>query len=214
MGHEIDFTIADFVADLRAPTPSAAAELVVPIQEELREHIKDLQKRLITECYQYFEAKKERLHHLQKRMRSPESAIQSHMIKVDELEYRLNQLIQNKIQSQSNDQEILHQKLMFLTPQRSVDVMRNQISELQYKMQSGIDSIVKDKKSRFFELTRVLDSLSPLSTMKRGYSIVKNTLGEAVSSVNQVAEGDKLNIQVKDGLIESTINDIVTNKNQ
>jgi exodeoxyribonuclease VII large subunit len=154
VGHEIDFTIADLVADLRAPTPSAAAELISPHREELLKRLTQMEKQLtqkIANALQYYAQK---VDWLQKRLRHPKQTLQS-----------------------------LLQRLM----------------HLQSRLDSCIQQLLKNKQFGFLSLTRTLETLSPLSTLNRGYAIVSNEEEKIVKSVQDLQPQDNLQIRFVDG---------------
>ena len=155
VGHETDFTIADFASDLRAPTPSAAAELAVPNINELELKIKSLENRLKNALYKKVEVMKLRF---EKCMKT--SAFTNPMQKINE-----NYMLLDK-----------------------------QVKRIETTMQS----IIKEKKTYMIEWITKLDTLSPLKTLTRGYSIVQYE-GKMINSVKKLNKGDKVNIKFIDG---------------
>ncbi len=214
VGHETDFTISDLVADLRAPTPSAAAELVVPLKEDLHERLDATRERLSDLVLRKMKSQGERLEYLTKRMRSPKTVIQSYMMKLDELGLRLNQVIENKRTSIKNKLENLNQRLTFKSPETTIASHQQLLNEWQNRLETATNQIFNQKKNRFLELTHVLDSVSPLSTMNRGYSALTTPSGQLITSIKQVKKDSRLNIKVSDGTIEALTEKVHSNENE
>lgn len=158
VGHEIDFTISDFVADLRAPTPSAAAELVVPSQIELREKFQNVYRRLYAQAERGVERARARVKACAGRpaFRNPVAKLEDHRLYLDQLSRLFEKSYQNLLEQKKNDMRLLVSKL---------------------------------------------DGLSPLGTMARGYSILKDEDGRVVKQTGQVKRGDHLRVMVADGEI-------------
>ena len=174
VGHEIDFTIADFVADLRAPTPSAAAELVVKNAAELSERIEVLRKRLVRGWVNLRALARQRLTHSSQRLVDPKRRLQDLALRCDELTQRLEQAVERSF-------ERMLQKLKLLMS--SVPMWRRAL---------------EIKRSEWARLSSVLDSLSPLKVVERGYSITR--LGDQViKSAAQIKAGSSLRITFAQG---------------
>lgn len=208
VGHERDFTIADYVADLRAPTPSAAAELVVPLKSDLEHKLEELDFSLVDEMRSRIERLKEKATYLSKRLRSPETIVQTFMMKIDELNNRLNQALKSNIGDLSNHLNSLQQKLFFYSPKTLVEKKQAQIQELSLRLTNEIQKTLETKRNRFAELAHVLESLSPLSTMSRGYSLVSQASGRLVTSIQQVKQNSRLKIRLSDGTLDSIVEHI------
>jgi exodeoxyribonuclease VII large subunit len=191
VGHEIDFSISDFVADLRAPTPSAAAELISPDQASLRQTMHALRDRL----------KRHYLHQLHNLAQ-----------KLDHLGHRLAQ--QHPGQRLKQHRKILaqtHHRLR-LAGARIVPERQRRLSDLlHHRMLPTAKRIVPERRRQFLDLTRTLEALSPLPTLARGYALVTDESGSAVTSVEDVKPRQKLRTQFSDGQVVSTVDE--TNKN-
>ena len=130
VGHETDFTISDFVADLRAPTPSAAAELAVPLKSDLEELVQNYRDRLQYLMVQGIRGYQERLKFFKKRLRSPEWVIQSHTMKVDDLSTRLERIVKSQISEQRSFLGMIDQRLQFKSPNNLIVLIKNQVNDL------------------------------------------------------------------------------------
>ena len=157
VGHEIDYTIADFVADLRAPTPSAAAEMVVKNKEDMQGLVRALYSRLAYARGTFFEKRRERLKSLMQRVLSPEQEINRYIQRLDDIDNRVT---------------------------------------------AGVKRIIKDRRLHVEGLIKLLDSLSPLSILARGYSITyKLPSRTLIKSSADVHRGDKVDIKLHEGNI-------------
>lgn len=214
VGHETDVCISDFVADLRAPTPSAAAELVVPLKEDLEARIEEATDRLTALITQKLERRREHLEHLKKRLRSPETVVHTYLIKLDELGFRLKQALETKRHLLKSALDTLSQRLAFRSPATEIASYRTTLNEMQFRLDSAMKLALNQKKNRFLELTHVLESVSPLSTMNRGYGVVSKLSGQVVTSINQVAKDSRLNIRVSDGTIETLTLEVYSHENK
>lgn len=210
VGHETDFTIADFVSDLRAPTPSAAAELAVPLVSDLLYGIEDRQQRMISFMRQKLQQNKERLFFYQKRIRSPEWVIQGQMLKVDELTNRLIRSVQEQQNTLKRKLERLENTILLHSPKGKIEEYRNRLQRLATQLENDVQKTVEQKKQRLLQLTHVLDTMSPLSVLQRGYSTVTDKKKNLISSIDQVKEGSEISIRVTDGIIKSTVKETVS----
>lgn len=214
VGHETDICISDFVADLRAPTPSAAAELVAPRKDDLQDQVEATWSRISYLVTRKLENLQEKLDYYKKRLRSPETVIQAYMLKADDLNFRLRQLVENKSVFLRNKLENLSQRLAFQSPETTIKNYQTTVSDLQYRLETTTRQIVTRKQNRFYELSHVLDSVSPLSTMKRGYSVATKPSGQIVKTISQVKKDSRLNIKVSDGTIEALVEQVFSNQNE
>ena len=156
VGHETDFTIADFVADLRAPTPSAAAELAVPNVQEI-------------------------------------------LINLEKYNTRYKNALKKKIEVMRLRYEKCMANRVFKEPLQKINERYITIDMKVKQMQNSITNKVKDHKAKMIELITKLDSLSPLKTLARGYSLTMDTSGKVVNSVKEIQKDDELTIRFQDG---------------
>ncbi len=202
VGHEVDFTIADFVADLRAPTPSAAAELVIQNAEDLAGRIQ-LQKKRLWSLYQsQFKSKKQSVENLSKRLVDPKRKLQDLIMRCDELSQRLEQAIFRNIEARRNKVTIVKQNLA--RPQDQIQKSRQHVDLLNSKLESKIKFYLEVKKQKLNKNTVLLDSLSPLKVVDRGFSIVTKA-GAVIKNKEQISKGDRINIKFATGEAEAVI---------
>ena len=184
VGHESDFTICDFVADLRAPTPSAAAELVVPDSNDLKRRLGNVLAKMqkqMTRHIAFCRLKTEGLLY-NRYLKSPDCIIDDKKIRLDNLSELLN------VYSGTVGNE-----------------KRKLLDGYVTKLNSSVDAITAKKKHLYIELTSKLGVLNPLSVISRGYSVVLDVNGRMVRSVDDVSLGDRLNINVSDGRLVADV---------
>lgn len=202
VGHETDFTIADFVADLRAATPTAAAELAVPHQAELMATIKQRQNML----YRLVQSKVEQAQVSLKRVQRspvlvhPKRNLTQHIERLDALQTRSKYLIRNYISHQTSRHSQLHHQLLRYHPAQTFLSVKRRHVELTRQLGQGMERIMREHKQRLAGSIRHLDALSPLKVMERGYSLVYDEQEEKlIKSIDDVHLGDLITVKVADG---------------
>jgi len=214
IGHEVDFSIADFVADYRAPTPSAAAELVSPDQHQWLSHFSYLSKQLTSTLSNNLSDKKQRLSHLQHRLKRshPGAQLQIHAQRLDDCQARLMQTPQRILQQQRLRLSELTARLLNNNPNHQTFVLQQRLTSIQQRLPKPIQLSLQQARLRFTDCNKGLATLSPLATLARGYSISKrDTDGTIIKSAKQVVLGEKINIQLTDGILKTNIESINEN---
>lgn len=199
VGHEIDFTISDFVADLRAPTPSAAAELVSPDEQQMLNQLTRYQTLLADIQRRILGGYQQQLDHLQKRLQHPGTKLQQQAQHLDHLDIRLRRAITSTLDSYKVQSNQLNDQLFRQNP-------RDQLKEKQQKLSTAVKQLgkaVSQRQERLqLKLTQsmhILDTVSPLKTLGRGYAVISNSNGEIINSVDRVNVDDQLTGQLADG---------------
>ena len=210
VGHETDVTLADLAADVRAPTPSAAAEIVAPSQEELHLQARQLQRRVIQATRHVLE----RCRHQAKVVRSslPDPAIWFFRYgqRVDELETRLRFQVQDFHQRLRLCFSSLESGLLGNTPHHQIRRGRQLVPQLWMRMTGGIRAVLKEQRQQSEGVITVLHALSPLTVVTRGYSIVETCDGKTlVRTVHDVSIGDFLNVKLVDGSVKCLVKDVM-----
>ena len=203
VGHEIDFTICDFVADLRAPTPSAAAELVAKSSHEIIQKIEQLDRLLKLSIQKRLQQKQQQLLLQTKRLIDPKKKLQDLFIRNDELYSRLELAIDNYLMSKAKDVKMLESRLV--SPVQIVQQKRLVIQKQEMRLQTALKNKTTQLKYKVENAMALLDSLSPLKVVDRGFSIATTKSKKVVKSIKQVQKGDVITIKVTDGLIETEV---------
>ena len=185
VGHEIDFTIADYVADLRAPTPTGAAELAVPDKNEMLKYISNLDTRINKQIINLVTINRNNLNKIKKNyiFINPMSIYQTKEMIFDSVNERLKYSLTNLIHVKEKDYiNILSKSIILKDPSKLLDKSKN----------------------KYINIISKLDALSPLKTIARGYTITKKN-NKVITSIQDIKKGDILNIEYKDGNINSEV---------
>lgn len=183
VGHEIDFTISDFVADLRAPTPTGAAEMAVPNMSDVKTYLNQLNLRLATNISNNIKVKKEILKKLENSfvLKNPISIYEIKDQKFDNLYERLLISYKNLVNNNSNKMIIINNNLV-----------------------NSMSHLLTNNTNRYNNLIQKLEALNPILTLKRGYAIVKYD-NKAIESIKKIKKDDIINIELQDGNIEAKV---------
>jgi len=205
VGHQTDFTIADFVADVRAPTPSAAAELVSPDQEEWQQTIDSYEQYFVTYMGQLIAQGQLEISSLRKRLRSPKQELQEMARRAQQLEIRLMQCLRYQLDARVQRLRSLENRVSQCKPAREIVSNRQIISALRRRLQRAIHSLHKQKAIEFNAFAQRLDSMSPLQTLARGYSITRDDKGRVVHSAAQLSIGERASVQLDKGSFSAEV---------
>ncbi|HBS8508860.1 TPA: exodeoxyribonuclease VII large subunit [Klebsiella pneumoniae] len=235
VGHETDVTIADFVADLRAPTPSAAAEIVSRNQQELLRQLQSGQQRLEM-AMDYFLASRQRrftqlFHRLQQQ--HPQLRLARQQTALERLRQRMRIAVESQLKRAEQRQKRTVLRLNHYNPQPRIHRAQSRIQQLEYRLaeimrgrhraQSRIQQLeyrlaeimrgrLSERRERFGNAVTHLEAVSPLATLARGYSVTSVSDGTVLKQTKQVKTGDLLTTRLKDGWVESEVKQIATVK--
>ena len=211
VGHEVDITIADFVADHRAATPTAAAETVTPDQQAWMQTLDWYQSRLQQLAGEKITRAGERLSWLRTRLtqQHPLANLQRLGQRVNDIDKRMRMTMDYKIRAASDRMQHLHTRLLSCSPAISIRNYRNNIERLQQQAQFHIRSAVEQRKSHLSTLASTLNAISPLQTLSRGYSITSNADGQAITNTDSVSQNELINTRLHSGQLISRIEKII-----
>jgi exodeoxyribonuclease VII large subunit len=210
VGHETDFTIADFVADLRAPTPSGAAELVVREKLAVIESLVDLYARLKQAVTADVSARRERVDFLLRRrvLTNPARALRDLYRRLDELAGRLRLGLRAGQRHVTHRVALATNALRSRNPRARIAGASALLSQLRGRLESSAAHNMKTSRARFAEVIGRLESLSPLGVLARGYSVTRLPSGEVVRSASQVVVGDPLEILLHQGALGARVTEV------
>ena len=209
VGHETDTTLIDFVSDMRAATPTAAAEIATPVLMEIHQQLRNLQTRLEQALSRQLQIKRERMQALANAsiFQNPERIYQVYQQRVDQLEMRLQQMMQQSVQHK-RQQLVKHQHRLELgSPSRRVQTEKQALQYLAKRLEQAQGQLMKDKKQQFQRVIQQLDLLSPLKIMNRGYGILQQE-ETIIKSVDQLEVNQELTIQLVDGTVRSKVTSV------
>lgn len=199
VGHEVDFSIADLVADCRAPTPSAAAELLSTDQREWQERLQATEMQLYRQIRQKLAHATLTLTHLTQRLKHPGALLREQTQRLDGLELRLQAAQRNALQRQQHRLTVLGQRLTFASPLPRLQQLQRDAQTRRQQLQAAVAQQLQQKKLCLAHLAQLLDSLSPLGTLQRGYAIVTTRDGRVVRSATEVSINDELEARLAHG---------------
>ncbi len=207
VGHEIDVTIADFVADVRAPTPSAAAELVSRDNTNKKQAFQTYQHKLASAMRHYFAQQKVTIKQLQHSLdrQHPATRLQRQQQQLDEFSLRLERAIRTLFHN--NQQHLAKQqhKLQLLSPDKTLREQQHQLSSKERQLVEAMNKLLVSSRHHFTRLTDTMNAVSPLATLSRGYSITQDNKGNIIHKSADVKAGDQLVTRLEDGEIISIV---------
>jgi exodeoxyribonuclease VII large subunit len=201
VGHEVDFTIADFVADQRAPTPSAAAEIVAKSEQELKEKIKFFSRSLRLLMYQKINEGQKQVGFFRRGLKDPRRSLQDKMLRLDEVQQRLQSSMQRYLSNQRMGVQFLKKSLQ--DPKHLIEQSRARHQNLDRFIHRLIQDKLRVIRQDIVQKASMLDSLSPLRVVDRGFAIVRQE-GALVSCVADLSK-DKVEIELRDGYIRASV---------
>ena len=205
VGHEIDFSIADFVADRRAPTPSAAAELLSPDSDALATAVGGLRRRLLVLMRRRLGQHAQQLTQLDARLQrtAPGNRLLQQQQRIDGLDLRLQRAMAMRIERERRRLAGSTRQLQLLSPGVRLAALRQRLTQLPQRLRLATVSTLHQRRFQLDALARQLNAVSPLATMQRGYSIVREpATGRVVASIEQVAVGARLEVLLRDGTLD------------
>lgn len=201
VGHEVDFSIADFVADLRAPTPSAAAELLVPDAAAIAQHLRQLQQRLGTLQQRRMQALIQRTDHLLARLQAqrPQTRLARDRERLAHLRHRLTAIVRELERDRSRRLERIHARLLARHPRQQLSSLSHRLTQQDQRLRHAIAQILERRRATLQQAARTLHAVSPLATLERGYAILFDAEGRVLRSALNVTPDAPLRARLADG---------------
>ncbi len=210
VGHETDFTIADFVADVRAPTPSAAAEIVVPDRIELLRRVSNITSKLNNEAFNHLNIRKKELLNLSRRVKDPKRRIQELWIRVDDLQGRLVRLQSVYFQRKKELLDAMRRRVLYGSPAVQCGKFKFKLDVQTDKLFNSIKKIILQKTSSYREAAARLVSLDPMAILRRGYSVTRRLPDRAVvTDPAQVMVDQPIEVVVANGTIQANVKGVM-----
>jgi exodeoxyribonuclease VII large subunit len=210
VGHEIDFSIADMVADLRAPTPSAAAELLSPNGAEILAKINRAERALKQRFDWLISAKQAQLNSLRQRLRHPGERIREQAQRCDELELRLHSSMNRLMRDKRNQLNQNRNQLGRLNPSKNLTIQHDLVKQLMSRLERLTQAKIDRRTLELAEKAGRLHAISPLATLERGYALATTDQQEVIRDSRQVKAGQSINIRLRKGSIKTTVTEIKT----
>ncbi|MGG0412906.1 exodeoxyribonuclease VII large subunit [Peribacillus simplex] len=210
VGHETDFTIADFVADMRAPTPTGAAELAVPHLNEILERLMNRKNRLTRSIQEAVNFERTRLTRIERSyaFRYPHKMYEQKLEQLDKTMDRLGRTSTRYFMKKRDELNQLNDILKKQHPEQAVKNAKDELQQQAKVLRRAMEAIYRQKSQQFVHITATLSALSPLKIMERGYGLVFDEDETLVKSTQQVSKGDKIAVSIKDGTLECEIKEI------
>ena len=210
VGHEVDYTIADFVADLRAPTPSAAAEMVSGAREDLRMRVISLKERLYQAVRRGMERPRlslERLEH-NKAFSVASNKIRDLQQRFDENTLRMTQSMHRRIQAVRHQERMLSMRLHGVDLSLILTHKKDVLERMHRELTSGIRALLHRERARFQLAVGKIDALSPMAILQRGFALCRDAQGAIIRNASDIAQGDRVRVTLASGELDCLVEQI------
>ncbi len=214
IGHEVDFTIADFCADLRAPTPTGAAEQIIPDSALLQRQILLFQRQFTTLLLRKLDGYSRQVSQNRRLLGDLGMTLSHFTLQIDHNTSRLTHSMERLLQKQTLDFERIMARLQRQSPVNRMTIQRQRLHHATEKLIQGIQALLKQKSAAFSAQAALLDTVSPLATLARGYAIVRRkkpekNQEEIITRSHQVQPGEQIEILLHSGSLECEINRVI-----
>ncbi len=207
VGHETDVSISDFVADVRAPTPSAAAELLAPDSSDLGRRLESLQRRLLLRIQNRLAHDRLRLDSLARRLRHPGERLRQQAQRLDDLDMRLRRAFEQRLNQRRERLARLDTRLAAQHPGRALALLKQRLDNLAERLPRAMRQTLATRRQHLQVQVQTLQVVSPLATLSRGYSILLDEHGQAIRSAAQTRNGQRLTARLGEGELQVRVED-------
>ena len=205
IGHEIDFTIADFVVDLRAPTPTAAAELVTEYYFQLKDKLEEWNASLSYLIHSRLTEKSQTILFASQKLKSPLTMLKEQSQSLDNFEIRLSNIMQSILTGAKQNFQLASAQIYQSSALQRFEKHEDRISSNLKSLNSNIKNLIDKKKLMLESISSNLKAISPLAVLDRGYAIVMNESGQALKSSKELMVGDAVTTRLADGGFSSNV---------
>lgn len=208
VGHEVDFSISDLVADLRAPTPTAAAELLSPDQAQIRQGLDQLTRSLTRRIEWQLNRQRDLVAGLKRQLRHPGDRIREQQQRCDDLEMRLQRSMHRLLDQRRQRLSAATSRLKLQSPTRLLQRQRQHIGEINQRLITRISALIERRRLQLAQKVGRLSAISPLATLERGYSLTQTATGELIRDAVQIAPGDQVKVRLQRGAFNAQVIEI------
>src|SRR5450432_2795969 len=205
VGHEVDVTIADLVADVRAPTPTAAAELIAREKHELLADLAQRKSRLQRAMHSQLERTQAQLDKSRARVADPRRLVSERRLRLDKLLQRAEDATRAQLAGRGSKLQRQRERLAAQHPSEKLHRLRAEVSRLNEKLRSQIHKLLAQRRQTFVRAAGQLDAMSPLRVLARGYAVAFDERGHAVKKAGQVRPGERLRVRLHEGELETKV---------
>ena len=203
VGHETDTTLIDFASDLRAPTPTAAAEMAVPERHQIIGFVDDCRNRLYQSIVRQLKTKQDSLKHLTARIGSPDRLLELRTQRLDHMTSRLIHSHEKRIQNAG--QNLMRISSRLINPSQRLEMAKSNLIFISEKLDRGFGQMIRDRSTRLMHLSQLMETLSFKSVLGRGYALIRDNHGLPVTSVAKIKQNDRISIELRDGFVHSVV---------
>ena len=205
VGHEVDFTIADFCADVRAPTPTAAAELIARVKDELSADLAQRRARLSRAVRAQLERGRAQLDKLRSRVADPRRLIGDRKLRLDRARQRVEDALHEALAARRQALHGIRERLQDQHPRERLHRLEREVARLEQKLEALAGRALAARRHRYEGLTARLDALSPLKVLARGYAVAFDPRGHALLAASQVRPGERVRVRLHEGELSAEV---------
>ena len=208
VGHEVDFTIADFVADVRAATPSAAAELISPDQQEWLQILQGYELLFKKALRNQLNTKNHQLLTLRKRLRHPGSQLREQAQRLDDIEIHLKNAINKRLSHEQHQLSTISSRLFQRSPEIQLNTNRLKLNNFKHRLRLEMQRSLQNNNQRFLSAVQLLETVSPLATLNRGYAIIQDDKDQILRNASTARKGEQIKARLAQGVLHCTVDAI------